>query len=205
MAQAGWSDRNHERAPVDTQRPQVPAELGADHLVPAGEHDLHESPGSATRRDGPAAGASTRRPAGGRRAAPRALIATSQALAPGAIRATSIPSGRGAAVVRIDWPAGSSATRARLRAGSSSENTSSSSRVGTSGGPGPDQLVDAEAQRQGQAALLALRGVRPGLPPVDRQQQVVAVRAHGVDAPPQVVRAGWRARASSRSPSQLRT
>ena len=51
--------------------------------------------------------------------------------APGATRATAIPSGSGAAVVRIACPAGSSATRARLRAGSSSEKTSSSSRVGT--------------------------------------------------------------------------
>ena len=84
-------------------------------------------------------------------------------------------------------PGGSSATRARLRAGSSSENTSSSSRVGVSAGSRHDQLVDPDAQGQGQAALLALGGVGPGLAPVQGQQEIVAVGPHRVDAPPEVV------------------
>ena len=50
-----------------------------------------------------------------------------------------------------------------------------------------DELVDRDAQRQGQAPLLPLGGVGPGLPPFEGQQEVVPVGPHGVDPPPEVV------------------
>ena len=47
--------------------------------------------------------------------------------------------------------------------------------------------MDPETQGQHEAALLALGGVGPCLATLDRQTKVVAVGAHGVDAPAQVV------------------
>ena len=58
--------RHDEHAPVDAQRAQVPAELGADQLVPAGEHRLHHGRGRGRAQPARAAGAWTRPPAGGR-------------------------------------------------------------------------------------------------------------------------------------------
>ncbi len=113
---------------------------------------------------------------------------------PGVIRATTIPSGSGAAVVRIDWPAGSSATRARLRAGSSSENTSSRSSVGTSGVRARTSSCtprrSARARQRCSPCEAWVRASRPSI----CEHEVVAVGPHGVHAPPQVVRAAGRQR-----------
>ena len=179
----GWPRRRGPRRPPAPRPPPARGaawrgQLGAHHLVPAAEDQLAWWPldGAAPggRSDpghglGPRAGARGRRPGAG---AGAALIGAPAArrTADDAGHARS-PAGRGTAVVRMDWPAGSSATRARLRAGSSSEKTSSSSRVGLSGVPAGHQAVDPHAQGQGQAALLALGGVGAGLTAVDGQHQ----------------------------------
>ena len=54
-------------------------------------------------------------------------------------------------------------------------------------GPRHHQLVYPDPQGQGQAALLALGGMGPGLPPFEGQHEIVAVGPDGVDAPAQVV------------------
>ena len=104
----------------------------------------------------------------------------------GTMRATSIPGGSGTAVVSTDCPGelshqGPAPGRVEL-----GEDV-----VEQQGGRQPradrDQLVHADAQRQRQAPLLALRGVGAGLPAVDGQAELVAVRADGVDAAPHVV------------------
>ena len=200
VAHAGCSTATTSTRPSTRCGRRCPTQLAADQLVPAGEHGLHHR----RRRCRPQPAQQARH---GVAQPPRAAVAPPfrhrvSRLCTGRSRATTIPSGSGAAVVRIDWPAGSSATRARLRAGSSSEKTSSSSRVGMSGVRARTSLVHAQAQGQGQAALLALRGVGPGLPPVDLEEEVVPVGPHRVDAPAQVVLAGTRpGRPAGRRPS----
>ena len=98
-----------------------------------------------------------------------------------------MPSGNGAAVVSIDWPGrqlgheGPAAVRVEL-----GEHVVEQQRRAP-GRSAPDQLVDAQPQGQGQAALLPLRGVGPGLAALEHQDEFVAVRADRVHAPPQVV------------------
>ncbi len=124
-------DRHHEGRAVDPQGPDVATQLVGDHLVPAGEDGLEGG-----RRGRHAEALQEPRHAVARRVRGPARASGSsgaQRLDRRRTRATAIPGGRGDAVVRIDWPAGSSATRARLRTGSSSENTSSSRRVGATG------------------------------------------------------------------------
>jgi hypothetical protein len=55
-------------------------------------------------------------------------------------------------------------------------------------GPRNHELVHPDPQGQRQAALLALRGVRAGLPSVEGQHEIVPMWPHRVHAPPQVVR-----------------
>ena len=176
---------DHERRILQAHRVQMRRpSSGPDHLLPAGEDQLHGRRARATRRCGRAPWTirPRRRPAVGarRRRRRRPVAAGARSGAHGA-RPTCVDVRRsgprrcrpaaGTAVVRIDWPGGSSATSARLRAGSSSEKTSSSRRVGVSGGPRRDQLVDPDAQGQGQAPLLALRGVGAGLAAVDARSR----------------------------------
>ncbi len=107
---------------------------------------------------------------------------------PGRVRATTMPSGNGVAVVKMDWPVGSSATRARLRAGSSSENTSSRSSVGTRGVLARTSSCtprrSARARQRCSPCEAWVRASRPSI----WSNEVVTVGPHRVDAPPQVVR-----------------
>ncbi len=196
--------RNHECVPVDSQRPQMLGELGADQLGPAGENHLHRH-----RRNGCTEPGEQLRHRFARRGADPWATGRSRnrdRLSIGRIRVTAIPSGRGAAVVRMDCPAGNSATRARLacRVELGEDVVQEQDRIERRSGP--NQLVHRQAEGECQAALFALGRVRSGLPPVDRQNEVVAVGTHGVDAPAQVVSPGWRpGRRGGRRPSCVRS
>ena len=202
VAQAGWSTATTSARPSTRSGRRCAAELGADQLLPAGEDGLHG------RRGGGRAEAAEQP---GHRFADRARAAAGAARH----RSTSVSTAHDPG--HLD-PLGQRRGRReeRLAGRQLGHQGPAPGRVELGehvveeqrrhqGGPGADQLVDAQAQGQRQAALLALGGVGPGLPALDRQAQVVAVRAHGVDAPAQVVACGWRPSASSRSPSQLRS
>ena len=72
----------------------------------------------------------------------------------------------------------------------------------------PDRSVTswwtAEPQGQGQAALLALGGLEPGVPPVEPSRQVVAVGPDRGHRPPEVVGPRGPTRAAAESPAHDR-
>ena len=92
-------------------------------------------------------------------------------------------------MVTTACPTGRQASRASERAGSSSENTSSSSRIGALPISLGDQLVAGQAQGQGQRPLLALGAVGPARQAADLEDQLVSVGSDRGDPPAQVVAA----------------
>ena len=109
------------------------AEVALDDLVPAGEDGLHRR-----RRGGHAEaleepGHGRRRPASGPRRAARSRLTRAPASRPGRRGPPRCPRAAATPWSGSTGPAGSSATSARLRTGSSSENTSSSRSVGATG------------------------------------------------------------------------
>ena len=129
------------------------------------------------------------------RAAPARPLTGARSVSTGTTRATAIPSGSGDAVVRIAWPAGSSVTSARLRTGSSSENTSSSRRVGATGVRARTRSwIPSRRARARQRCSPCDAWVRASRPS-STITEVVAMRAHRVDAAPQIV-------ASARPPAR---
>ena len=104
--------------------------------------------------------------------------------------------------MRRVWAARKAASRASLRPGSSSENTSSSSSTGGLPAAAGDHLVGGQPQGQGQRPLLALGGVGPSRQAGDGQVDVVAVRADQADAAAELVAAGRDERAARPASSQ---
>ena len=156
---------DHERTPVDTDRSQVPAEFRADDLVPAGEDDLEKRLGRGCAEAGRAAWASTRRPDGDLPCVPPALM--------GGLKASYVERrGHGDPLGSV-WPSsGSTGRRATPPRGHGcvpdrARRTRRRAATSVPAASGPDQRMHAEAQRQGQAALFALGGVRACLPSVD--------------------------------------
>ena len=163
----------------------------ARQLLPAGEHSSMRL----GRRRGPEAAERPwrwrRRPAGAARcpSAPASSGLTKSAR-PGRYRrprATTIPSGRGAAVVRTDWPGGqfrhqgAAAGRVELGEHIVEEKGRGQARSATTSWWTP--MRSARARQRCSPWEACVRAS----PPFEGQQEVVAVGPHGVDAPSQVV------------------
>ena len=82
-------------------------------------------------------------------------------------------------MVKSAWPGGNWSTRARRASGSSSEKTSSSRRTGGRPGLPVTRWWTRQPQGQGDASLLPLGRLVPGVPVPELQAQVVAVGPDG--------------------------